>query len=66
MDITTATLENYNYGNCLKIPKQYKINTDGIETLEDVKKIIDGLEIIFNEFSELSKLPDKLKIELTD
>jgi len=66
MDITIEKLENCNYSNCLKIPKQYKINADGIETLEDVKKIIDGLEIHFYEYSELSKLPDRLKIELTD
>jgi len=66
MDITIEKLENCNYGNCLKIPKKYKINTDGIETLEDVKQIISALEIHFYEYSELNKLPDKLKIKLTD
>ena len=63
MDIT---IEKLNNGNCLKIPKQYKINADGIETLEDVKQIIRALEIHFYEYSELNKLPDKLKIKLTD
>ena len=63
MDITTAILEEC---NCLKIPKWYKINADAIKTLEDVKEIIRCMDIQFNEYSELSKLPDRFKIELNN
>ena len=48
------------------IPKWYKINADTIETLEDVKEIIRCMDIQFNEYSELSKLPDRFKIELNN
>ena len=48
------------------IPKWYKINVDTIETLEDVKEIIRCMDIQFNEYSELSKLPDRFKIELNN
>ena len=48
------------------IPKWYKINADTIETLEDIKEIIRCMDIQFNEYSELSKLPDRFKIELNN
>ena len=48
------------------IPKWYKINADTIETLEDVKEIIRCMDIQFNEYSGLRKLPDRFKIELNN
>jgi len=50
----------------LKQPKVYKINIEAIESIEDLKEILKGLNLYFIDTHWLNNIPDKYKVEVKE
>lgn len=45
-------------------PRNYTINTTNINSIDDIKEILNALNINFDEWHWLNKIPNKYKTEV--